>query len=765
MYQAISGTGDGGTPVVNLTWSALSPTHVVATVDGAEVPYTWTGASQITFDDPVAAGSAWEVSRQTPAAAIVDFTDGSVLTEGDLDMATSQALFRQEEIDWHIDVSAAAAAQAASDADTAAATASAAAGVASTAIDTLTSPAIPASDRAALAALQTTLPALLMEAGREGTFFFDPSDLSSEVAADTAQGIHVAPVADPTGASGAWVRRHSGGKDPRWFGAVGDGVTDDTAAFQAAVIGGGAIVVPNGHNFQLDAGGIEVPSNTHFIGLGGTILFGSATGSQFTFVIETDADPGADAENFSFTGLSFYSDVDREFMQLVRMSNFNATIDGVRFNGNDIVYDPPSITGGDRWALVGAGEGTRKNIQVNNNRLTGPMQLTGLPGGAGTLQHVQVVGNRIHNAKTNAISLLFAGTLGKTNTLEDVLVHGNDISADAYTAVGVVLGLDSAQPDQNVNLRRIAIGGNRINIAASGVLQADIYIRFGNLMGASGGFDSEADSISLHGNELYGGVFLTQETPSLGGLSQVSKFVFAGNRVYGGDITLAHLADGAVLMNNMTTDLSPLRLGANNGLIHSSGNKWSRFIPINSSAEFTVIATNDDFIGKSVSTDRPIQLTADVGKVQRLYLESSTANSPSPSPFSAVRVSGTGTNEVFIRNLSTHTVWANGRYERTAGTIIDYTGGEVSKSGTFTPANPLVAGTADSVRTIAAPGAQLGDAVQVGHSNDLQGAEIVAWVSAADTISFYVRNPADNPNGDVVIGTGHVKARFISKDA
>lgn len=73
----------------------------------------------------------------------------------------------------------------------------------------------------------------LMEAGREGTFQWDSSDLSAKVTADTAEGIYVAPSIDTTGASGAWVRQHSGRIHPSWFGVVGDGTTDDTVAWQA----------------------------------------------------------------------------------------------------------------------------------------------------------------------------------------------------------------------------------------------------------------------------------------------------------------------------------------------------------------------------------------------------------------------------------------------------------------------------------------------------------------------------------------------------
>lgn len=74
----------------------------------------------------------------------------------------------------------------------------------------------------------------LMEAGREGTFKWGGSDLSAKVTADTAEGIYVAPSSDATGASGAWVRVFSGPASIAWWGAKGDGVTDDSAAWTAA---------------------------------------------------------------------------------------------------------------------------------------------------------------------------------------------------------------------------------------------------------------------------------------------------------------------------------------------------------------------------------------------------------------------------------------------------------------------------------------------------------------------------------------------------
>lgn len=92
-------------------------------------------------------------------------------------------------------------------------------------------------DRTELKSFDTTIvtsAVLRGEPGREGAFLWHVGDYAAEVAADTEEGIYVE--ADAVAASvGAWVRVYATTMKPEWFGASGDGSTDDSTAIQSAI--------------------------------------------------------------------------------------------------------------------------------------------------------------------------------------------------------------------------------------------------------------------------------------------------------------------------------------------------------------------------------------------------------------------------------------------------------------------------------------------------------------------------------------------------
>lgn len=166
-----------------------------------------------------------------------------------------------------------------------------------------------ATTRAALAGNALTgAPCYLAEAGREGWFIFDGSNLSALVTADTAQqGLYVAPASDPTGTSGAWVRKFNGPAISTWWG-VSTTATDasNTAAFKAAlntlqalkVLGGyghGASIglhTPAGiYNFNAELPikhALAVTGDYHGQGSGGTLFHWTVSNCHGFHIVKSD---------------------------------------------------------------------------------------------------------------------------------------------------------------------------------------------------------------------------------------------------------------------------------------------------------------------------------------------------------------------------------------------------------------------------------------------------------------------------------------------
>lgn len=134
-----------------------------------------------------------------------------------------------------------------------------------------TSAAFAYSTRAEIAAIASPSGvAMLREAGRQGLFIFDSSNLSAEVASDPLQGIYLPPANAPSGGAGAWVRIVNDGRYlAEWFGlAPGNTDAQDIlSAVEAGAPSGSTIVLP-GYAINLTAPFYAKKSDISWLGQG-----------------------------------------------------------------------------------------------------------------------------------------------------------------------------------------------------------------------------------------------------------------------------------------------------------------------------------------------------------------------------------------------------------------------------------------------------------------------------------------------------------------
>ena len=95
-------TADGSTQTYAVTFPFISRDHVSVTADGTAATFTFVNDGQITITSPaVLSSEALIIKRNSsPATLLVDFVDGSNLTEADLDLLATQMFYlAQENID------------------------------------------------------------------------------------------------------------------------------------------------------------------------------------------------------------------------------------------------------------------------------------------------------------------------------------------------------------------------------------------------------------------------------------------------------------------------------------------------------------------------------------------------------------------------------------------------------------------------------------------------------------------------------------------
>ena len=98
-YSYLTYTGNGSTTQYAINFSYIDTTHIKAYLDGTVTTAFSVSDSTLTFNTAPSNGVVIRIERETPIdARLVDFQDGSVLTQAELDMSANQNFFIAQEV-------------------------------------------------------------------------------------------------------------------------------------------------------------------------------------------------------------------------------------------------------------------------------------------------------------------------------------------------------------------------------------------------------------------------------------------------------------------------------------------------------------------------------------------------------------------------------------------------------------------------------------------------------------------------------------------
>ena len=289
--------------------------------------------------------------------------------------------------------------------------------------------------------------------GAGGLFFYDGS---------AATATNLGTIFKPAATTGRWTRQYSGAVNVKWFGAVGDGATDDSVAIT------NALSVLNAQG----GGGLYLPESTYFItnhivvDFSNAHVYGDGTGAT---VIKVGA--WVDGLRVSDTAYPAATNIIR-----------NVLIENLTINGNRGAFSSPSDTYGNGLNLNAVDQALIKNVEVLNasqqgivTTYQGPASSVAqtsmiiqscivsnsLPGSIsigveGDSENVLILGNSVWG--TNVVAI-YAGNLSG-GLVQGIRIEGNTITDVGASGIGIRLE-DSAL--NNV------VSGNFINGSAIGV--------------------------------------------------------------------------------------------------------------------------------------------------------------------------------------------------------------------------------------------------------------------------------------------------------
>jgi hypothetical protein len=447
--------GNGATTDFTVPFGYFEEAHVAIEVNGAAVASTWVSPTLIraTVAPAVGTGNV-KVKRTTPKARMVDFTDGAGLTADDLNTQALQAQYiAEEQEDAYLGNSLTNLSVTTGNLQDGAVT-TAKLGLASVTLAKMA--AMPSRTLLANDTGSSASPAALLT--DDLTVLSDSSTARRDLSARFGEVTNV-----------------------RDFGAVGDGVTDDTASFQAALnrlntLGGGTLFCPPAL-YRLTAS-LRGYTNTSIVGWRNSILwfdtsdFGSTAGSV------------GDYDDYKNAGIVFNSGNlavktgERSYTYSTGAPFENCWIDGLTIRSNG--------------SYAGTFFTTHKGVRFHGCRTSGVRNchVSGFLGEAITFQEYgefnELTGNYVTNCAHNAYD--FNGRIHNTRMIGNAAyrtgqlieqtgwdnIIANNV-ADTYKSNGIYISDDSL----GYEVSAIVTGNRLVNFAGDPTLHDPISIHTG----------------------------------------------------------------------------------------------------------------------------------------------------------------------------------------------------------------------------------------------------------------------------------------------
>lgn len=572
------------------------------------------------------------------------------------------------------------------------------------------------------------------------------------------------------GSGRSWERVFDGAVNVKWFGAVGDGVANDTAAIQAAINTSSAIDASTG-TYLVDS--LDIPSGKHIFGAGkDASVFVAASGSVsntvsasshvvikdlgFSGFANAFLPTSVSLDSFEISGCKF-TDCQRVVADRTdETTTINAakTISNFRYIDNedtgssrtlsllclvhkaDVLFNTTVDVShtSKAWAYgVGSEDGTNTvynsyGVNICHNYVNGVESSALNAESHGVFMFAKqslVEANEIRNVtNTNASSI--NGTEGIYCKAPDSRITGNTL-IDAGMTQGSICAKSKSSGMTTIDNNRIfyenasvlsgtgltgiyASEQNRANIRLNKVYNAQTGIRVATTASAT------PENITIIDNEIEGDLYA-------GILSTVcDRLVVAGNTITQVSSVSALNKAGVVLtVSEGLADIVDISRNNTGGVKVGVETTTSGAGAINKLRLTDNVLTTD----VSIAGNRGVTYSGTIGE---LFLSGNDVSRP--------------TNAIVGTPPSVYVLGNNLGFS------------PITNVAAYDP--PSLANGGAINTTLTATGAAVGDYVQVSYSVNLNGVGIVAWVSSANTVTVRFTN---NTGGTVDLATGNIKVR------